>query len=95
MMGPMIRGDHLFDGDSVFHGMILGDATVAPGARVQLHGMVRGNVLLRSGAHVELRGMVRGGVTVEQGAHLLLAGSVGQVTNHGGTVAYPERKSPA
>jgi cytoskeletal protein CcmA (bactofilin family) len=94
-MGPMIRGDHLFDGDAEFHGMILGDVTVGPDVRLRLHGMVKGDVLVQSGAFVELRGMVKGDVTLEQGAHVLLSGMVGQVFNHGGTVDYPQRQSPA
>ncbi len=87
-MGPMIRGDHVFEGEADFYGMILGDVTLAPGARVQLRGMVKGNVLVSSGAHVELLGMVKGDVTVEQGAHVRLAGMVGQVINHGGSIEY-------
>lgn len=87
-MGPMIRGDHQFDGDVEFRGMILGDATVAPGARVVLRGMVKGDVLISPGAHVELQGMVKGDVTLQQDAHLLLSGMVGKIDNQGGTITY-------
>jgi hypothetical protein len=33
---PMIDEDHLFEGDSDFGGMIRGDATLAPGARLRM-----------------------------------------------------------
>ncbi|MDE1915378.1 MAG: hypothetical protein KGJ57_08940 [Sphingomonadales bacterium] len=87
----MIRSDHQFDGEADFKGMILGDVTVAPGARLVLRGMVKGDLIVSHGAHVELLGMVKGDVTLAQDAHLVLGGMVGQVINHGGTISYKSR----
>ena len=54
-LGPME-----FREDTSFHGMIDGDAIVAPGVTVLVHGMIAGDLDIASRATVELRGMVAG-----------------------------------
>ena len=54
-LGPLEFGE-----DTSFHGMIEGDAIVAPGVTVLAHGMIAGNLDIGPGATVELRGMVAG-----------------------------------
>jgi len=54
-LGPME-----FREDTSFHGMIEGDAIVAPGVTLLAHGMIAGDLDIGSGATVELRGMVDG-----------------------------------
>jgi hypothetical protein len=54
-LGPME-----FREDTSFHGMIDGDAIVAPDVTLLAHGMIAGNLDIGSGATVELHGMVAG-----------------------------------
>jgi hypothetical protein len=56
----MIEGDHIFQHDEQFDGMIGGHATVASGATVEISGMIRGNLTIEKGARVRLLGMVGG-----------------------------------
>ncbi len=83
-MAPMIGGDHTFEGESDFSGMIKGDATVAAGATLRLQGMVQGDMIVSEGARLDLLGMVKGDLIMEQGAHATVSGDI---VNHGGTVA--------
>jgi len=86
-LGAMIHGDHLFEGASDFSGMIKGDATLAPGARLRLQGMVKGALIVSPDAWLDLTGMVKGDLIVEQGGHAQVTGVVlGDVVNCGGTV---------
>ncbi|WP_343610082.1 hypothetical protein [Novosphingobium sp.] len=74
-MNPMIDEDHLFEGDSDFGGMIRGDATLAPGARLRMHGLVKGDIIVEQGAHVAILGMVRGDL-VNHGGTIVVTGTV-------------------
>ena len=61
-MKPMIRGQHTFEEDGEFDGMIGGNATVKSGVSITLSGMVGGNLTVEADAHVTLTGMVGGKV---------------------------------
>lgn len=64
---PIIGGDHLFERDSTFDGMIGGDAILAAGVTVDLGGMVGGDVIVREGAVLHLTAMVGGDVILRGG----------------------------
>lgn len=60
MSKPMITGDHTFQRDGTFDGMISGDAVVRSGITVSISGMIGGNLTIEHGARVRLTGMVGG-----------------------------------
>jgi hypothetical protein len=69
-----VLGPLFFTEDTSFHGMIDGDASVAPGVTLLMHGMIAGNLSIERNARVELRGMVAG--TAVNKGELILYGVV-------------------
>ena len=69
-----IDGPYTFTEDSIFHGMVTIEATVAAGVTVMLHGMVTGDLIVEQGARVVIHGMVNG--TVRNGGHAEVWGTI-------------------
>jgi hypothetical protein len=55
-----LDGPIVVEQDLCLDGMVVGDATVAPGVRLQLNGTVTGDLTVEDGAAVELNGTLHG-----------------------------------
>lgn len=69
-----IDGPYMFTEDSILHGMVTVEATVAAGVTLMLHGMVTGDLIVEQGATAMIHGMVNG--TVRNGGHVEVWGTI-------------------
>lgn len=76
-------GGTRIDQDTIFNGVIDGNAYVAGWATVHVNGVIHGDLTIESGAVVDVNGTVRGAV-INQGAEVCVRGHVGSIEDNGG-----------
>jgi hypothetical protein len=79
-----MEGSVVFDRDTAFHGMVVGNLTVESGIRADIHGVVTGTLVIRPGAIVDMHGKVDGGV-LNEGGQVRVFGIVESIADMGDT----------